>query len=170
MIIILGPPPSVAYPLILDIEGYPEQIVNSFIVCVSFCLLLWGLRCGNQRPSSYSQGLFWLRWKKPNANRPFKSISTHRILCFKKILTSILLVWLPLAVFFLAASIFRKSPMRPTSSLLTNSNHYKLLVIIVPFLRPANGIGDTPPLPYYLSVSLFDTRVRNHPNLKPICF
>lgn len=25
--------------------------------------------------------------------------------------------------------------------------------MIAPFLRPANGIGDTPPLPYYLSVS-----------------
>jgi L-type amino acid transporter 9 len=23
-------------------------------------------------------------------------------------------------------------------------------VIIFPFLRPANGVGDTPPLPYYL--------------------
>ena len=35
MIIILGPPPSVAYPFILDVEGYPQQIINFFIVCVS---------------------------------------------------------------------------------------------------------------------------------------
>jgi len=88
VIIIIGPPPSVAYPFILDVQGYPQQIINFFIVC----------------------GLFWLRWKKPNANRPFK-------------------IWLPLAVFFLAAVVF---------------------LILAPFLRPANGIGDTPPLPYYL--------------------
>ena len=25
-------------------------------------------------------------------------------------------------------------------------------MVIAPFLRPANGIGDTPPIPYYLSV------------------
>jgi len=88
VIIILGPPPSVAYPFILDVEGYPQQIINLFIVC----------------------GLFWLRWKKPNLSRPFK-------------------IWLPFALFFLAAAVF---------------------LIIAPFLRPANGIGDTPPLPYYL--------------------
>ena len=34
-------------------------------------------------------------------------------------------------------------------------NPYKLLVIIAPFLRPANGVGDTPPLPYFLSVHSF---------------
>jgi solute carrier family 7 (L-type amino acid transporter), member 9/15 len=28
-------------------------------------------------------------------------------------------------------------------------------VVIAPFLRPANGIGDTPPIPYYLSVYIF---------------
>ncbi|KAJ6585396.1 amino acid permease-domain-containing protein [Mycena capillaripes] len=87
-IVIIAPPPSVAYPFILDIEGYPQQIINFFIVI----------------------GLFWLRYKEPNAHRPFK-------------------VWLPLAVFFLAAAVF---------------------LIIAPFLRPANKVGDTPPLPYYL--------------------
>jgi len=88
IIIIIAPPPAIAYPFILDIEGYPQQIINFFIVC----------------------GLFWLRWKKPNAYRPFK-------------------IWLPLAVFFLAAAVF---------------------LIIAPFIRPPGGIGDTPPLPYYL--------------------
>ncbi|KAI0365762.1 amino acid transporter [Pilatotrama ljubarskyi] len=88
VIVILAPPPSVAYPFILDVEGYPGQIINFFIVI----------------------GLFWLRWHKPHAPRPFK-------------------VWLPLAVFFLAAAIF---------------------LLIAPFLPPANGKGDTPPLPYYL--------------------
>ncbi|KAJ3555603.1 hypothetical protein NM688_g2483 [Phlebia brevispora] len=88
VIVILAPPPSVAYPFILDVEGYPQQIINFFIVA----------------------GLFWLRWKKPHLHRPFK-------------------VWWPLVVFFLAASVF---------------------LLVAPFLRPANGVGDTPPLPYYL--------------------
>ncbi|KAJ7913549.1 amino acid transporter [Mycena leptocephala] len=87
-IVIIAPPPEVAYPFILDVEGYPQQIINFFIVI----------------------GLFWLRYKEPNTHRPFK-------------------VWLPLAVFFLAAAVF---------------------LIIAPFLRPANKVGDTPPLPYYL--------------------
>ncbi|KAJ6582791.1 high affinity methionine permease [Mycena sp. CBHHK59/15] len=88
VVVIIAPPPSVAYPFILDVEGYPQQIINFFIVI----------------------GLFWLRYREPNAVRPFK-------------------VWLPLAVFFLAASVF---------------------LIVAPFLRPANKVGDTPPLPYYL--------------------
>ncbi|KAI0758577.1 amino acid transporter [Trametes elegans] len=54
--------------------------------------------------------LFWLRWSKPDAPRVFK-------------------VWLPFAVFFLAAAVF---------------------LLVAPFLRPENGVGDTPPLPYYL--------------------
>ncbi|KAF8816854.1 high affinity methionine permease [Phlegmacium glaucopus] len=88
LIIIIAPPAAVAYPFILDVEGYPQQIINFFIVV----------------------GLFWLRWKKPNVNRPFK-------------------IWLPLAFFFLAAAVF---------------------LMIAPFLPPSNGVGDTPPLPYYL--------------------
>lgn len=50
VIVILGPPMSVAYPFILDVEGYPMQIINFFIVI----------------------GLFYLRWKKPDLDRPFK--------------------------------------------------------------------------------------------------
>ncbi|KJA15765.1 hypothetical protein HYPSUDRAFT_207620 [Hypholoma sublateritium FD-334 SS-4] len=88
VIVIIAPPPAVAYPFILDVEGYPAQIINLFIVI----------------------GLFWLRYKKPDLVRPFK-------------------VWYPFAVFFLAAAVF---------------------LIIAPFLRPANKVGDTPPLPYYL--------------------
>ncbi|KAI8974815.1 amino acid transporter [Trametes punicea] len=88
VIVIIAPPPNVAYPFILDVEGYPQQIINFFIVI----------------------GLFWLRWRKPNVPRPFK-------------------VWWPLAVFFLAAAVF---------------------LLVAPFLPPANGKGDTPPLPYYL--------------------
>ncbi|KAL6306436.1 amino acid transporter [Sparassis latifolia] len=87
VIIILGPPPSVAYPFILDVEGYPGQIINFFVVI----------------------GLFWLRWHKPHA--------------------FVAPVWLPFAVFFLAAAVF---------------------LIVAPFLRPPGGVGDTPPLPYYL--------------------
>ncbi len=35
VIVIIAPPPSVAYPFILDVEGYPGQIINLFIVLVS---------------------------------------------------------------------------------------------------------------------------------------
>ncbi|KAF8129236.1 amino acid transporter [Boletus edulis] len=91
IIVILGPPMNVAYPFILDIQGYPAQIINFFIII----------------------GLFWMRWKRPDIPRPFK-------------------VWLPLAVFYLAATLFRE------------------YFIVAPFLPPANGVGDTPPLPYYL--------------------
>jgi len=87
-IVIIAPPPSVAYPFILDIEGYPTQIINVFIIC----------------------GLFYLRWKKPNIVRPFK-------------------VWWSVSIFFLASAMF---------------------LLIDPFRRPSNGVGDTPPLPYYL--------------------
>lgn len=38
-------------------------------------------------------------------------------------------VWLPVAFFFLVAACF---------------------LLVVPFLRPPGGIGDTPPLPYWL--------------------
>ncbi|KAG2055913.1 amino acid transporter [Suillus hirtellus] len=88
VIVIVAPPPNIVYPFILDVEGYPQQIINFFIVI----------------------GLFYLRWKKPGAVRPFK-------------------VWWPLAVFFLAAAVF---------------------LLVAPFLRPPGGVGDTPPLPYYL--------------------
>ncbi|KAI0063742.1 amino acid transporter [Artomyces pyxidatus] len=88
VIVIIAPPPAVAYPFILDVEGYPQQIINLFVVI----------------------GLLYLRWKKPHLRRPFK-------------------VWWPLAMFFLAAAVF---------------------LLVAPFLRPANGVGDTPPLPYYL--------------------
>ncbi|KAH8082804.1 amino acid transporter [Cristinia sonorae] len=88
VIVILAPPPQVAYPFILDVQLYPQQIVNFLVV----------------------GGLFWLRWYKPHVPRPFK-------------------VFLPLAFFYLAATSF---------------------LLVAPFIRPSNGIGDTPPLPYYL--------------------
>ncbi len=34
VIVILAPPPDVAYPFILDVEGYPQQIINFLIVIV----------------------------------------------------------------------------------------------------------------------------------------
>ncbi|KAH9980758.1 high affinity methionine permease [Russula compacta] len=87
-IVIIAPPPQVAYPFILDVEGYPAQIINLFVIL----------------------GLFYLRWRKPHLPRPFR-------------------VWLPLAFFFLLADVF---------------------LLVAPFIRPANKVGDTPPLPYYL--------------------
>ena len=52
IIIILGPPPAVAYPFIIDVEGYPQQIINATVVI----------------------GLFWLRYHKPDLPRPFKGL------------------------------------------------------------------------------------------------
>ncbi|KAF8549796.1 amino acid transporter [Imleria badia] len=102
VIVILGLPMDVAYPFILDVQGYPSQIIYLLIVI----------------------GLLWMRWKRPDIPRPFK-------------------VWWPLAVFYLAATV---------------------LLIVIPFLPPANGVGDTPPLPYYLCVvylvRLEDTRLK----------
>ncbi|TFY64040.1 hypothetical protein EVG20_g6076 [Dentipellis fragilis] len=88
VIVIIAPPPNVAYPFILDVQGYPLQVIYLMVVL----------------------GLFWLRWTKPEIVRPFK-------------------VWLPFAFFFLACAVF---------------------LLVAPFLRPPGGIGDTPPLPYYL--------------------
>ncbi|KAJ7080551.1 amino acid transporter, partial [Mycena epipterygia] len=88
VIVIIAPPPAVAYPFILDVEGYPQQIINFFIVI----------------------GLFWLRYKEPNAKRPFKGSLSIRVLSLSEYFS----------------------------------------VMIAPFLRPANKVGDTPPLPYYL--------------------
>jgi L-type amino acid transporter 9 len=68
VIVIIGPPPAVAYPFILDIEGYPQQIINFFIVIVRLSTLMQVI----PHISRCTQALFWLRWKKPNAARPFK--------------------------------------------------------------------------------------------------
>ena len=104
-----------------------------------------------------------MRWKKPNIHRPFKSVLVYSLHLFSQH-TNLCLVWLPFAVFFLAAAVFRKSPT------ITLRFHLRLLdpwlmyspsivsetvVIIAPFLRPSNHVGDTPPLPYYLSVKPF---------------
>ncbi|KIK81323.1 hypothetical protein PAXRUDRAFT_832930 [Paxillus rubicundulus Ve08.2h10] len=88
VIVIIAPPMNVVYPFVLDVQGYPQQVLH-FLVVV---------------------GLFWLRWKKPHLHRPFK-------------------VWWPLAMFYLVVSGF---------------------LLVAPFLLPANGVGDSPPLPYYL--------------------
>lgn len=68
VIVIIGPPAKIAYPFILDIEGYPQQIMNFFVVivrallAVSFC----------PRRLTFLEGLFWLRYREPHAPRPFK--------------------------------------------------------------------------------------------------
>ncbi|KAM0747479.1 amino acid transporter [Meredithblackwellia eburnea MCA 4105] len=88
VIIILGPPAKVAYPFILDVEGYPGQIINLFVVL----------------------GLIYLRFKHPEIYRPFRA-------------------WWPAIAFFLLSAVF---------------------LLVIPFIRPPGGIGDTPPLPYWL--------------------
>ncbi|GAA5839801.1 hypothetical protein JCM3766R1_004617 [Sporobolomyces carnicolor] len=88
LIIILGPPAKIAYPFILDVEGYPGQIIALLVV----------------------SGLIYLRWKEPDRKRPIKA-------------------FLPAILFYLVVSIF---------------------LLVVPFLRPPGGVGDTPPLPYWL--------------------
>ena len=34
VIVIVAPPLAVAYPFILDVSGYPQQIINLFVVLV----------------------------------------------------------------------------------------------------------------------------------------
>jgi hypothetical protein len=46
VIVIIAPPPSVVYPFILDVEGYPQQIINLFIVLVRRTFLLLVTCCG----------------------------------------------------------------------------------------------------------------------------
>ncbi|KAK0543382.1 hypothetical protein OC846_006182, partial [Tilletia horrida] len=87
-IVIIAPPFGTAYNFILDLEGYPTQVI-AFLVTI---------------------GLFWLRFTTGNVPRAFR-------------------VWWPIAAFYLAAAIF---------------------LLIVPFLRPPGGKGDTS-LPYWLA-------------------
>jgi hypothetical protein len=37
VIVIVAPPLAVAYPFILDVSGYPQQIINLFVVLVRVC-------------------------------------------------------------------------------------------------------------------------------------
>ena len=39
VIVIIAPPAKVAYPFILDVAGYPEQITNLFVILVHGSLL-----------------------------------------------------------------------------------------------------------------------------------
>ncbi|KZS96412.1 hypothetical protein SISNIDRAFT_537152, partial [Sistotremastrum niveocremeum HHB9708] len=50
VLVIVFPPPKVVYPFILNVEGYPAQIIHFFIIV----------------------GLFYLRYTKPHIRRPFK--------------------------------------------------------------------------------------------------
>ena len=62
-----------------------------------------------------------------------------------------LTVWLPFAIFFFAAAIFRKFRYSYLNSRCSAS--FRCIVLVVPFIPPSNGVGDTPPLPYYLLVN-----------------
>jgi L-type amino acid transporter 9 len=68
VIVIIAPPQKVAYPFILDLSGYPTQIIFLFVVLVSLILFL-----PPDTPSiDLKQGFFYLRWEKPHAPRPFR--------------------------------------------------------------------------------------------------
>ncbi|KAI6027038.1 amino acid transporter [Pisolithus marmoratus] len=108
VVVILVPPMSVAYPFILDIGGYPMQIISFFIVIVHSPSALFRSIVG--RGSQNAAGSSLSALEKPHLERPFK-------------------VWWPLAVFYFAVAVF---------------------LMIAPFLPPTNGVGGTPPLPYYL--------------------
>ena len=45
VIVILGPPMNVVYPFVLDVQGYPTQIISFFVVIV--CLLPLPFSCMN---------------------------------------------------------------------------------------------------------------------------
>ena len=47
--------------------------------------------------------------------------------------------------------MFRGYHIFLSSTEVTEAQH--LVVLVAPFMRPANGVGDTPPLPYYLYVA-----------------
>ena len=103
VIVIVAPPLSVAYPFILDVAGYPRQIINLFVILVRVLPLLsytpWLL-------IAFEQGLFYIRWKQPRLPRPFKGTSVQLCPNFASLLISNNVVWLPLAFFFLLAESF----------------------------------------------------------------
>ncbi len=51
VIVIIAPPPAIAYPFILDVQGYPQQIVNLFVVLVK-----WLIHCALPMYSPYTIG------------------------------------------------------------------------------------------------------------------
>lgn len=87
-VVIVAVPFGNAFNFIIDVEGYPGSVLALAVV----------------------GGLFWLRYTRPEVERPFK-------------------VWWPVAGFFLVGQCF---------------------LIVAPFIRPPGGVGDTPPLPYWL--------------------
>ena len=104
VIVIIAPPLSVAYPFILDIAGYPSQIINLSVILVRVFPLL------SSSPQAllivYEQGLFYLRWKKPHLPKPFKGTTVQLHSDVASLLISDNVVWLPLATFFLLVVAF----------------------------------------------------------------
>ena len=103
VIVIIAPPLSVAYPFILDVAGYPSQIINFFVVLARV------FPCLATPSSSYrffEQGLFYLRWKKPHLPRPLKGNPFQLHFDVASLLISDNVVWLPLAIFFLLVEAF----------------------------------------------------------------
>ena len=142
IIVIIAPPPNVAYPFIIDIGGYPQQIINFFIVIVRYIYTL-----SVTFHTNLLQGLFWLRYKKPDVIRPFKgavvlfsvTVSTFYVFFFNSMAATC--STFPRRCYVLYV-IIANWIVRPFLTLI--------VVIIAPFLEPANKVGDSPPLPYYL--------------------
>lgn len=136
-IVIIGPPPSVAYPFILDLEGYPGQIISLFVVlvCPGYSDAPVQELTFPSPPSSGSD--------TASPTRPAHSkVGPARLLYVaRSALTPDVTVWWALAVLFLAAAIFRTliSPQLTTRPSLMCI--HTILSARRPFLAPRERQG-----------------------------
>ena len=106
VIVIIAPPPNIAYPFILDIEGYPQQIINLFVVIVGRSSLdhfssASALTLVHRASSGFGIG---------NLTHTGLSKVRNRVLRLREDAehSDRVTVWWPLAVFYLAAAVFRE--------------------------------------------------------------
>jgi hypothetical protein len=104
VIVIIAPPAKVAYPFILDVAGYPQQIINLFITLVHGPLLnpLILVLLTLNRVCFTSGG------RNLTCPGHSKALLSESIVILS-IIDSSCTVWLPLAFFFLVADAFRPS-------------------------------------------------------------
>ena len=79
----------------------------------------------------------------------FRSRSTYAERCYNSL--AAICVFLPGGVDLPYVFQFSRLPFSQYSS----NPVLDPVVIVAPFIKPANGVGDTPPLPYYLYAMLF---------------